>query len=75
MLNTIQRSTSKIGSHLHTLGILCFVIDNVDGQIATGHNIMSTSSPGAVAQTHRIRLRNKKTRVRIPPGYKVFRET
>jgi hypothetical protein len=24
---------------------------------------------------HRICLRNKKTRVRIPPGYKVFRET
>jgi hypothetical protein len=24
---------------------------------------------------HCIRLRNKKTRVQIPPGYKVFRET
>jgi hypothetical protein len=24
---------------------------------------------------HHIRLRNKKTRVRIRPGYKIFRET
>jgi hypothetical protein len=24
---------------------------------------------------HHIRLRNKKTRVRIPPGYRVFRKT
>jgi hypothetical protein len=31
--------------------------------------------PGGMAHGHRIRLRNKQTRVRIPPGYKVFRET
>jgi hypothetical protein len=36
------------------------------------------SCPGVAAawrSGHRIRLRNKKTRVRIPPGYKFLRET
>jgi hypothetical protein len=33
--------------------------------------------PGAAAwrSGHRVRLRNTKTRVRIPSGHKVFRET
>jgi hypothetical protein len=33
------------------------------------------SSMAAWRSGHRIRLRNNKARVRIPPGYKVFRET
>jgi hypothetical protein len=32
-------------------------------------------APAAWRSGHHIRHRNEKTRVRIPPGYKVFRET
>jgi hypothetical protein len=39
------------------------------------YDFFNTLAQAAWRNGHRIRLRNEKTRVQIPPGFKVFRET